>query len=187
MYAMIFAELVVVAFFTILMPSFMPKNGVQDLNGINMTITFTGCILIPFFAAVIAEINANASERIFILSSPNKRSVYLTSKILSSLTINFAILGIVIGYIYGISGILGSKSSDVFDKGLTPGFFCLNLFELSILGTVFGGCFRYYFKEIMTSIMILLATMLYTITFAFASQTNGNIHTLQYVILPPSI
>jgi hypothetical protein len=29
--------------------------------------------------------------------------------------------------------------------------------------------------------------MLYTITFAFASQTNGDIHTLQYLILPPCI
>jgi hypothetical protein len=188
MYAMIFAELAVVAFFTILMPSFMPRNGQGDPNSINMTITFTGCILIPFFSSVIAEINANANERIFILSSPNKRSVYLTSKILSSLTINFIILGIVIGYIYGINSILGPDiGPKVFNKGLTPGFFCLNLFELSILGTVFGGCFRYYFKEIMTSIMILLATMLYTITFAFASQTNGDIHTLQYLILPPCI
>jgi hypothetical protein len=74
---------------------------------------------------------------------------------------------------------------------VSPGFFCLNLFELNIFGTIIGSCFRYYFKEIMTSIIVLLCVMLYTITFAISGQwykPDDTFHfDLQYIILPPSI
>jgi ABC-type transport system involved in multi-copper enzyme maturation permease subunit len=191
MYAMIFAELGVVAFFTLLMPSFMYTSENDGPNNCYLMITFTSCILIPFFSSVIAEINANASERIFVLSSPNKRWVYLTSKILSSLTINLVILAIIIGYVYGIYHIMGPTYGPRVFAPVSPGFFCLNLFELNIFGTIIGSCFRYYFKEIMTSIIVLLAVMLYTITFAISGQWYGSSDMfhfdLQYIILPPSI
>jgi hypothetical protein len=73
MYVMVIAELAVSAFFILLMPSFMYNTGGDGPGNCYLMITFTSCILNPFFASVIGEINANASERIFVLSSPNKR------------------------------------------------------------------------------------------------------------------
>jgi hypothetical protein len=80
-------------------------------------------------------------------------------------------LGIIVGYIFGIYVLIGPNYQyGVFNRQVTPSFLSLNLLELTIFGTVIGTSFRYYFKEIMTSIIVLLAAMLYTITFAISGQ-----------------
>jgi hypothetical protein len=67
----------------------------HDLNGgfgSSQTITMTSTILIPFFASFIAEINSSPNERIFILSRPINRDIYLISKFFASLTITICVL-----------------------------------------------------------------------------------------------
>jgi hypothetical protein len=72
---------------------------------------------------------------------------------------------------------------------------CINLLELTIFGTLIGTCLRYYFKEIMTSIVVLLSGMFYTITFSMMIINDGGsfdagdqrLLDLQYKILPPLV
>jgi hypothetical protein len=64
---------------------------------------------------------------------------------------------------------------------------CIDILELTFFGSMIGTCLRYYFREIMVSIIILLAGMIYAITFAMVG-THGSdkFHfKLQYEILPP--
>jgi hypothetical protein len=67
----------------------------HDINGgfgCNQTITMTSTILTPFLASFMAEINSSPNERIFILSRPVDRDIYLTSKFFASLTITLGVL-----------------------------------------------------------------------------------------------
>jgi ABC-type transport system involved in multi-copper enzyme maturation permease subunit len=63
-------------------------------------ITLCTTILAPFFGSILGEFNANANERIFVLSRPVSRETYLFAKIMSSLTITVVLAGFICLFIY---------------------------------------------------------------------------------------
>lgn len=176
--------------------------------GSNTMITLTSTILLPFFASFISEVNSNPNERIFILSRPINRDVYLGAKFFSSLVITLCMCAISIVCIFGIYWIYGNTYittegmekilfRDVAFKSVTPGFLGLNLLELTIFGTVIGQCYRYYMRDAMASIIVLLITLMYSITFSILGFTKMDIENfnndgkelfdLQFKYLPPCL
>lgn len=212
------AFLLVMCFFILIMPSVIYRigdnkgpNDFQGSEGAGSMITMTSTILMPFFTCVVGELNANASERIFILSRPIRRDIYLSAKIMSSFTLTLMSMGLIILMIFSIWWIAKPRWINMPDSNLSgwknyrsrifgavsPGLLSLNIFELTFCGTIFGTCFRYYVREMMTSIVVMLIAMIYTITFSILTwgiqgdrsltKELSDMFNLQFKILPPLI
>ena len=225
-------------FFIVLMPLilFWAMHNAVGGQGSNQIITMTSTILIPFFASFIAEINSTPNERVFVLSRPINRNIYLTAKFFASLTTTIAVLIIGVVCIYLVWGILSQQVITEHSRGIiiyippswlppirpediplaiiikpkeykfnfgdlaftsaTPLELCGNLVILTFFGTVIGQCYSIYFREAVPSVLVLLATILYTMTFSvftFTKQSiedlraNSLIFELQFEYLPLAI
>jgi hypothetical protein len=137
--------------------------------------------LAVFYSSMMAENNANIDERTYILSRPVSRNEYLLGKLLSSLTMIIVLYAVIIPIIF-----IGRSTSPVAHYSGPDGqpdvgnlstiqtfYFTLAVFFCMLVGSVVGTCYKYYFKEKLTSVMMLvLSIALYIIVGNVVGQTD---------------
>jgi hypothetical protein len=129
--------------------------------------TLVSICTVSLFCSVLGEIIANPNDRIFILSRPVKRSIYLTAKLALSITFAafFALL-ISVCYIV-LQKWADSKNIDLYTGQMKFQYMIASTFVLCIFGGVVGTSLRYYSREMIVSVIVLVASMSYVIGFSF--------------------
>jgi hypothetical protein len=130
-----------------------------------------GVVTIGFFSSVLGEIVANPSDRIFILARSVKRESYLAAKILLSVLIASVLAGIASIFYWE----LDKRVLDIPDDPTYVDAYKLSMtmFVLGIFGASCGTTMRYYLREMLISVVILVITLSYAVAFAFINNSAG--------------
>lgn len=128
-----------------------------------------GIVSIGFFCSVLGEIVANPSDRIFILTRVVRRSSYLLAKVLLAL--------LIAGILAGANSIFYWRLDErlsVEDPGMyvVPWKLCITMFTLAILGASCGVTMRFYLREMLISVVILVVSLSYVVGFVMANATE---------------
>ncbi|MDR1991203.1 MAG: hypothetical protein LBP70_00505 [Mycoplasmataceae bacterium] len=137
---------------------------------------------IAFFSSVLGEIIANPNDRIFILSRPVKRSTYLTSKLLLSATFAIVVASIISAYYLILDQWCQSKHISLYQGKMKLSYMIVVSFMLCLLGSLTGTSFRYYCREMIVSVIVLVVSMSYAIGFSFGvTQNPDQANDLEYL------
>lgn len=167
----LFAGLILNAIFITVIPITLNFNGTSDSIKIWEIKTMSELSMVctvSLFCSVIGEIVANPNDRIFILSRPVRRSIYLTAKLM--LTTTFAIFfAIVITACYLIlEKWCNSKNVVLYSGKMKFEYMILLTFILCIFGGITGTSLRYYSREMIVSIIVFVVVFSYGVGFSFA-------------------
>jgi uncharacterized membrane protein YbjE (DUF340 family) len=112
--------------------------------------------IVIFFSSLISETNVETSEFTYIMTRPIRRKTYMISKILSSLTIVICIFCVIELPIILI-GKFCIPTGDVNNlKEVNLSQLCITFLMYMILGSLIGTCFKFYMRDKITSIILLL-------------------------------
>jgi hypothetical protein len=145
-------------------------------------------VITAFYSSFISENNAMPGERTFIFTRPISRNVYLSAKILSSLTFTL-IISFLVCFMILISLIMCHQQGVIYDTKYGVGAI-FSVLVFATFGSVCGTCFRFYIKEKLTSVGVMLIVVLFTIllTSIGAKELEMSLFLLLYFdILIPAI
>jgi ABC-type Na+ efflux pump permease subunit len=126
-----------------------------------------------FYSSMMSENNANLDERTYILSRPISRNSYMTGKLLSSLTMVF-LLFIIVLIIY-ISGFFLSGSNDEHElKNRSIITYPFSMLVCMSVGAIMGTCYKYYLKEKLISVIMLVIALGAMLTTQVVMGTMGS-------------
>jgi hypothetical protein len=148
-------------------------NKQSDMWMIQMMINMSSMLLVPFFSSIIGEINANAGERIFVLSRPTTRFTYFSAKFLSSFTLEAVMWTYILLLFWSINQVGINNNSNIFVS--TQWYWAFfTILCLSFFGMIVGIAFRYYAREFICSVLVLLIAAFYTIVFSLFTNTSNS-------------
>jgi hypothetical protein len=166
-----FAGLVLNVIFIVLIPVFMNFSSITESirNWEIKTMSgLVGICTMSLFCSVMGEIIANPNDRIFILSRPVRRSVYLTAKLMLSITFASVFAAVISAYYVILNKWCNSQDIVLYNGKMKYEYMIVLSFVLCIFGATCGVSLRFYLREMIVSVIILVVAISYGVSFVFA-------------------